>query len=66
MPRRWEAVQVDLSDYAGQEVSLSLSLAAEKEGTVGFWGSPVIRNSGAILPPAISDNDAFSKKVYEK
>ncbi len=62
-PHRWEAVQVDLSDYAGQEVSLSLSLAAEKEGTVGFWGSPVIRNSGAIPPPAISENDAFSRET---
>ncbi len=62
-PLRWEAVQLDLSDYAGQEVSLSLSLVAEKEGTVGFWGSPVIRNSGAIPPPAISDSDAFSKET---
>jgi arylsulfatase A-like enzyme len=62
-PRRWEPVQVDLSDYATEDVILSLSLAAEKEGTMGFWGSPVIRNSGAIPPPAISDNDAFSKET---
>ncbi|MHC4752727.1 MAG: sulfatase, partial [Planctomycetota bacterium] len=61
--RRWEPVQVDISDYAGKEVSLSLSLAAEKEGTMGFWGSPVIRNSGAIPPPAVSDSDAFSKET---
>jgi arylsulfatase A-like enzyme len=63
MPRRWEPVQVDLSDYAGQEVSLSLSLAAEKEGTLGFWGSPVIRNSRAIPPPATSKNNAFSRET---
>ena len=62
-PRRWEPVQVDLSNYAGQEVSLSLSLAAEKEGTLGYWGSPVIRNSGAIPPPAVSENDAFSRET---
>ncbi len=62
-PRRWEPVQVDLSDYATEDVILSLSLAAEKEGSLGFWGSPVIRNSGAIPPPAISDNDAFSRET---
>lgn len=63
MPRRWEPVQVDLSGYATEDVILSLSLAAEKEGTLGFWGSPVIRNSGAIPPPAISENDAFSRET---
>ncbi len=62
-PRRWEPVQVDLSDYATEDVILSLSLAAEKEETVGFWGSPVIRNSGVIPPPAVSDSDAFSKET---
>lgn len=62
-PRRWEPVQVDLSDYATEDVILSLSLAAEKEGTLGYWGSPVIRNSGAIAPPAISENDAFSRET---
>jgi arylsulfatase A-like enzyme len=61
--RRWEPVRLDLSDYAGQEVSLSLSLTAEKEGTLGFWGSPVIRNSGAIPPPAVSKNNAFSRET---
>jgi len=30
-PRRWEPVQVDLSDYATEDVILSLSLAAEKK-----------------------------------
>jgi len=62
-PHRWEPVQVDLSGYAGKEVSLSLSLAAKKEGTLGFWGSPAVRNSGAIPPPAIRDNDASSKET---
>lgn len=62
-PRRWEPVQLDLSDYAGQDISLSLSLDAEKKGAVGFWGSPVIRNNGALSPQALSDNDAFSKET---
>jgi len=62
-PLVWEPVQVDLSDYAKEDVILSLSLAAEKEGTLGYWGSPVIRNSGAMPPPAIRENDAFSRET---
>jgi len=62
-PNRWEPVRVDLSDYAGEEVSLSLSLAAKKEGTLGFWGSPVIRNSGAIPRPVMYDGNVLSKEI---
>ena len=46
VPHRWEPVPVDLSRYAGQTVALSFSLDMEKEGAIGFWGSPVIRNRG--------------------
>lgn len=42
-PNRWEWQSVDLADYAGRRVSLSLSLAAEKAGTIGLWGAPTIR-----------------------
>jgi arylsulfatase A-like enzyme len=62
-PHRWEPVQVDLSQYARQNVILSLSLAAQKVGTLGFWGSPVIRNSGAIARPVKSEKDAFSREI---
>jgi arylsulfatase A-like enzyme len=60
-PHRWEPVKVDLSRYARQDVILSLSLAGQKAGTLGFWGSPVIRNNGAIPKPFIRENDAFSR-----
>jgi arylsulfatase A-like enzyme len=62
-PRRWEPVQIDLSDYAGKEVSISLSLKAKIEGAVGFWGSPVIRNSGALPQTVASDSEDFSKET---
>jgi len=62
-PNRWEPVQVDLSEYAGKEVSLSLSLAAKKEGTMGFWGSPVIRNSGAVPRPVMNGGNVLSKEI---
>ena len=40
---RWEPRVVDLSQFAGQDVSLSLSAAAEKPGAIAFWGAPVVR-----------------------
>jgi len=60
-PNRWEPVQVDLSQYARQNIILSLSLAGDKAGTLGFWGSPVIRNNGAIPQPSTIEKDAFSR-----
>jgi arylsulfatase A-like enzyme len=62
-PHRWEPVKVDLSEYARQDVILSLSLAGQKAGTLGFWGSPVIRNNGAIPRPFIRENGAFSRET---
>jgi len=57
----WEPVQLDLSEYAGKKVSISMSLKSEMQGAVGFWGSPVIRNSGARPLTAAGDGTDFSK-----
>ncbi|RPI20984.1 MAG: hypothetical protein EHM61_25840 [Acidobacteria bacterium] len=46
-PHRWESVPVDLSRYQGSRVRLSLSLQSAQPGTLGFWGSPVIRHKGS-------------------
>ena len=62
-PHRWEPVQVDLSEYAKQDAILSLSLAGEKAGTLGFWDSPVIRNSGAVPRPVMDDGNVLSKEI---
>lgn len=51
-PHRWEPVPVDLSPWAGREVTLSLALASGQEGTIGFWGAPAIRSRGAMPPAA--------------
>ena len=40
---RWDRRSVDLSPFAGRRISLVLSLRSDRPGTVGFWGSPVIR-----------------------
>ena len=42
-PHRWEPTAIDLSKYAGQTVTLACTLASPAAGTLGFWGSPVIR-----------------------
>jgi hypothetical protein len=49
-PHRWEETPIDLSPWAGQTVTLSLSLRADEGGALGFWGSPAIRRLGATPP----------------
>ena len=51
-PDRWSTSRLELSEYAGQSVTLSLGLDADNPGMLGYWGSPVVRNSGAM-----PDND---------
>ena len=46
-PHRWESARVDLDAWAGRPVELSLRLSAESEGSLGFWGSPAVREVGA-------------------
>jgi len=50
---RWEDASLDLGGLAGREVELSLSLAAEKEGAIGLWGSPVVRARRATPARAV-------------
>lgn len=51
LPRRWETQRIELAEYAGQQVTLALSLEGDEDGLVGFWGTPVVRSSGARVPP---------------
>jgi arylsulfatase A-like enzyme len=46
-PYRWEERLVDLSEFAGRKVTLSLSLQSDHEGAIGIWESPVVRQRGA-------------------
>jgi arylsulfatase A-like enzyme len=46
-PHRWEPATVDLAAFAGRKVTLTLSLAAERPGILGFWGAPTVRSGGA-------------------
>ncbi|HLQ22607.1 MAG TPA: sulfatase, partial [Gemmatimonadales bacterium] len=51
-PHRWERQEVDLAPFAGQSVSLALSVTADKPGTLAFWGAPVVRQR--VAPDAAS------------
>jgi arylsulfatase A-like enzyme len=43
-PNRWHLVPVDLEELGGRRAALSFVLEAEREGTPGFWGTPIVRN----------------------
>ena len=47
---RWERRAVDLGAFAGDTVRVALSLDAETDRTIGFWGSPVVRANGPMPP----------------
>ncbi|MEO8127433.1 MAG: sulfatase [Bryobacteraceae bacterium] len=47
---RWEDASVDLAAEAGKEVKLTLAVIADKEGALGLWGGPVIRDRSGALP----------------
>jgi arylsulfatase A-like enzyme len=40
----WEELSVNLEAHAGRDVTLELALEAAPDGTIGFWGSPVVRS----------------------
>ncbi|MCP3957236.1 MAG: sulfatase-like hydrolase/transferase [bacterium] len=43
-PHRWEPAAVDLAEFAGREVTLTLAASADGAGTPALWGAPVVRN----------------------
>lgn len=43
-PHRWEPQSIDLQRWAGRRVTLSLTLASNEPGTLGFWGAPAVRD----------------------
>jgi arylsulfatase A-like enzyme len=53
-PYRWDSVKVDLDRFAGRKVGVVLALAAERPGTLGFWGAPVINDA---LPATARDGE---------
>jgi arylsulfatase A-like enzyme len=50
-PNRWEELTFDLKALAGREVTLTLSLEAPSDGSLGFWGAPAVRSRGSSKAP---------------
>jgi arylsulfatase A-like enzyme len=42
-PQRWQELAVPLDAFAARRVRLSLQVEAAREGSLGLWGSPVVR-----------------------
>ena len=57
---RWERRRLDLGAFAGEMVRISLSLAADADGAIGLWGSPVVRNDEARPVLVVQEQPASS------
>jgi arylsulfatase A-like enzyme len=53
---------LDLSNYAGKNVLVEFSLAGEKKGLWGYWGSPVVR--GHVEPVALTTSASGKRKPH--
>jgi arylsulfatase A-like enzyme len=53
---RWQLASVDLDEFAGEEITLSLSLDADTPGALGFWGAPAVRNRRSMSAAADAGN----------
>jgi len=42
-PYRWTRTPIELAQFAGRKIAITLALAGEA-GTVGLWGAPVVRS----------------------
>ncbi|MDX1383967.1 MAG: sulfatase [Thermoanaerobaculia bacterium] len=52
-PRRWESTPIELAGLEGPR-TLRLSVDADAPGSLGYWGTPVIRRRGAE-PRTVAD-----------
>jgi len=45
-PSQWSPITVELGTLAERKATLTLAVEASEGGTIGFWGSPVVRSHG--------------------
>ena len=57
-PDQWQTVPIELDAFAGQRVTLNLGLTGPRDGAIGLWGSPAIRNHGTAPPGETATGDA--------
>jgi arylsulfatase A-like enzyme len=52
-PSSWIQHTLDLSAYAGQQVTIGLEMEADSAGAVGFWGAPTLSGSRTSGKPNV-------------
>jgi len=52
-PEQWGQRSVDLSNFAGQTVTLALEAQAEQPGTVALWGAPTVSGARSADKPNV-------------
>ena len=60
-PYRWEPRAIDLAQFSGREVTLTLSVAAAESGAIGLWGAPVVRRRTTTPPAAAGMSPALTQ-----
>jgi arylsulfatase A-like enzyme len=50
---QWAQRSVDLSEFAGKTVTLTLETSAEQPGTVAFWGAPTVSGARTSERPTV-------------
>ena len=60
-PYRWESRGVDLSQFSGQNVTLTFAVSAREAGAIGLWGAPVVRRRTTTPAPAAGATAALTR-----
>ena len=60
-PYRWEPRAIDLAQFSGQAVTLTLGVRAPESGAIGLWGAPVVRRHGAMPEPGAGTAAALGR-----
>lgn len=55
-PHRWSSAMVDLAEFAGRRVEISMAVEAAAPGALGFWGAPVVRQEVDARKESLSNN----------
>jgi len=50
---KWQQRSVDLSKWSGQRVQLALEASSEVEGSVAFWGAPIVSGRDQASRPNV-------------
>jgi len=52
-PAQWQQRSIDLSKWSGQRVELALEASSEVEGSVAFWGAPIVSGRAKSTRPNV-------------